>query len=111
MSRFVFGKTAVPGGPRAPSVGIPQFGGQIPKADRRAAGLPVTPRNHRDKKSYTGMKAGIGHGGQRTTYALPKGPGGAYFSSVQLPPRAKTTVNRPSLMNRIARRAKGFLGL
>ena len=107
----------VPGGPRA--VGIPAFGGQLPRGDRQAAGLPITPRaDNRSKKHYAGSINGIGRADRARIRQplgaggnVPRGPGNAVFPT-QLPRRsAAPAPARGSLLNRIGQRLRRAVGL
>lgn len=100
-------------GPRGPlAVGIPAIGGQVPRKDQAAAGIPRAKRNHSSKKGYTGSRAGLGRTPNGTVKR--KGPGGPrkFGGSVMLPKMQGATVPRqkaPSLFQRIKRRI-GRLG-
>ena len=84
---------AVPRG--AQHTGIPAFGGQVPRADRVAAGTAKPARDHSSKKSYRGTVAGLGRADRSrirqplgSSAGAPRGPGLAVFPT-RLPSRTK----------------------
>ncbi len=96
--------------PRGPA--IPAGGPRI----RPVSGGGIVTRTHKNKKGYTGTRAGVGHRGRArlptTASNSPHGPASHPFSSTQLPARKRfggpvAVPKSPGRLSSLFRRIRG----